>query len=214
MDTLTILEESQLAKCERAIEKGLRSFVDVGNALLEIRESRLYRAEFETFEAYCATKWKLKRQRAYELMEATEITERLSEISDTKPKESHAAKLKPLPPEEQPAAWQEAVDTAPEGKPTAKHVAEVVARRIAETKVEPEPEPEAEDIDDSADIEFDDEGRIVEDAPPPAEQDTALRRSINSFQDKFVIARWLFDSCTESQRAHISVLWSEWWKES
>jgi hypothetical protein len=33
------------------------AFVKVGLALARIRDARLYRAEFPTFEAYCQTKW-------------------------------------------------------------------------------------------------------------------------------------------------------------
>ena len=43
--------------------------------------------------------------------------------------ESQARPLISLPPDEQIAAWQEAVETAPNGKVTAAHVAEVVERR-------------------------------------------------------------------------------------
>ncbi len=128
-DQLSLTEIDRLAKLESVVQKNLVGFAAAGEALTEIRDKRLYRSDFETFEEYCGKKWGLKRQRAYELMDAAEIASNLSEISDTRIRESHAAELKNLPAEEQREAWQEAVATAPEGKVTAKHVAEVVARR-------------------------------------------------------------------------------------
>ena len=51
---LTVSEAERLDACEQVIERGLATFVDVGTALLEVRDSRLYRVAYPTFEAYCA----------------------------------------------------------------------------------------------------------------------------------------------------------------
>ncbi len=91
---------------EEIIEKGLKTFIEVGNALFEIKNNKLYRESFTTFEAYCKDRWQLKRQRAYELMGAAEIVHQLSEnnlseISDKTnllpSKESHANALAQIP---------------------------------------------------------------------------------------------------------------------
>ena len=50
-------ERSELLQHEQVIEKGLKTFVDVGNALLAIRDKRLYRQGFGTFEDYCKDRW-------------------------------------------------------------------------------------------------------------------------------------------------------------
>lgn len=128
-------ESARLRACEWEIENGLATFVRVGNALVAIREGRLYRATHATFEAYCAERWNLRRQRAYELIDASIVAGRLSEISDITPeRESHVAPLTSLPPEEQQAVWQETVDSAPRGPDgkahvTAEHVKKTVERR-------------------------------------------------------------------------------------
>src|SRR5690554_2740020 len=44
-----------------------------------IRDNRLYRAEFMTFEAYCQERWGISRPRAYELMTAATV---VSAIAD------------------------------------------------------------------------------------------------------------------------------------
>ena len=44
-----------LQELEQIVERGLANFVEVGRALAEISERKLYRAEgFDTFEKYCA----------------------------------------------------------------------------------------------------------------------------------------------------------------
>lgn len=132
MTSAQAIEATELPELERVIADGLRTFVEVGRALAKIRDGKLYQGEgFKSFEAYCRERWEMSRPRAYQLIGAAEVTENLSKILDTATlptKEDHAAKLAKLPAEEQPAAWQEAVATAPEGKVTAKHVAAVVAK--------------------------------------------------------------------------------------
>lgn len=118
---------TRLTELETVIEHGLQTFVDVGTALMEIRDSRLYRDSHGTFEEYCRERWGLKRQRAYELIDAARIAGSLSEISDKAPvRESHVAPLASLPADTQREVWQRAVETAPNGKVTAKHVEKTV----------------------------------------------------------------------------------------
>lgn len=124
---LTTDEQAQLQTYEEVIERGLKTFYDVGNALLDIRDCRLYRQQYSTFEAYCEVRWQLKRPRAYELMDAAKVARNLSEISDIRPeRESHAAPLVPLEPEAQRLVWEVVQQTAPAGKVTAQHVKSVV----------------------------------------------------------------------------------------
>lgn len=132
------IQTSELAELERVISDGLRTFVEVGRALAKIRDGKLYQGEgFKSFEAYCRERWEMSRPRAYELIGAAQVTEKLSGIPDI-PAPKNAEQAKPLTaikdPEQQAAAWQEAVATAPEGKVTAKHVAAVVAKIKGEEK--------------------------------------------------------------------------------
>ena len=60
---MTKRERSRLGKLETTIDRGLQSFFEVGAALKEIRDSRLYRDEHGTFEDYCQTRWGIDRQR-------------------------------------------------------------------------------------------------------------------------------------------------------
>ena len=61
---LTKREVSRLSKLETTIQKGMQTFFEVGAALKEIRDNKLYRAEFERFEDYCQERWGFTRQYA------------------------------------------------------------------------------------------------------------------------------------------------------
>lgn len=57
VDTLTPAEQAQLDQDEATIESGLASFVEVGRALADIRDARLYRDKHGTFEKYVDVRW-------------------------------------------------------------------------------------------------------------------------------------------------------------
>ncbi len=70
---LSMAEAHPLAELEATIARGLRTFYDVGQALTVLRDERLYRAGYTTFERYCQARWSMVRQRAYQLMDAAAI---------------------------------------------------------------------------------------------------------------------------------------------
>lgn len=121
MDTLTEDETDRLHELEGVIGAGLETFVQVGQALLEVRDSRLYRAEYGTFEEYCRERWGMGRAHVYRMMDGAEVAAILSPIGDTPTTESQARELAPLrdDPEEMREVWQEA---SKDGKPTAKKI--------------------------------------------------------------------------------------------
>lgn len=76
--TLTPAESSRLAELEPKIERGLKNFVEVGTALVEIADLRLYRGTHSTFDEYCKDKWKMTAHRAYRLSNSAEVMNKLS----------------------------------------------------------------------------------------------------------------------------------------
>lgn len=125
---LTMPEQEQLVRLEETIERGLQSFVEVGTALLVIRESKLYRQTHATFEAYCRERWAMGKSRVYQMIDAADVVGNLqkSTIVDFPATETQARPLAKLEPEQQREAWAKAVETAPDGKVTAAHVQQVV----------------------------------------------------------------------------------------
>lgn len=126
MNELTKIESSILAECETVIERGLSSFIDVGNALLKIRDGRLYKAEFATFEEYCRERWGMSRIHAHRLIESAGVVENLLPIGNIVPaNEAQARPLVSLSPAEQVAAWQEVRES---GKPITAALVESIAK--------------------------------------------------------------------------------------
>jgi hypothetical protein len=148
LESLTPVEASALDRCEQVIRKGLKTFVEVGQALMEIRDGRLYREHFKTWEEYCRGTWGFTARYAQYQIEGSKVVKELKvgaallpeRIKDSRAAripepatESQARPLTRLPVEARLPAWREAV-TASNGKPTARHVEEVVrAREITST---------------------------------------------------------------------------------
>jgi hypothetical protein len=96
----TAADKKALAKAESVIEKSIRSFVEVGQALANIRDSRLYRATHDTFEAYVSERWHWERRMAYGYIEAAKVQENVQSAAQL-PGVEHARTLAPLSPEKQ-----------------------------------------------------------------------------------------------------------------
>ena len=120
---LSIQEADRFDDLEICIANGLQTFVEVGNALAEIRDARLYRMHYGTFEDYCQKRWGIERRQAYRMMDAAAVVSNVSNWTQNAPAtESQARPLTSLTPDQQREVWQTAVNTAPNGKVTAAHV--------------------------------------------------------------------------------------------
>jgi hypothetical protein len=91
-----VRDARRLAELETVIDGGLQSFVAVGEALLEVRDSRLYRIGYETFEAYCKGRWSFTDRRARQLMDATEAVRSLPTGTMVPVTERQARELAPV----------------------------------------------------------------------------------------------------------------------
>lgn len=151
--SLALAEVDRLQELEETVERGLATFVEVGQALMEIRDSRLYRSSHSTFEDYCRERWGWTRQHANRTIRAAEVAgvleptgsipvrERLDNPATWSPglsramNERQARELAPLldQPEVLRETWAEVVEIHPE--PTADDVREAVDRRLGITSV-------------------------------------------------------------------------------
>ena len=114
MQILNIDESHELERCEVVIKQGLQTFIEVGQALMTIREKRLYRIGFKTFEDYCTHKWGMVQQSATRLIRAYEtVTNLQSEpMGSVLPQsERQIRPLTSLEPEIQKEVWTEVVKT-------------------------------------------------------------------------------------------------------
>lgn len=121
--SLTEVETWTLRRYEDVIDRGLHTFVEVGEALAAIRDKRLYRDSHGTFETYCEKRWNLTRKRAYDLMGAAATVlaiEAVSPMGDKIASERQARELAGLSPETAAAVVEQAAES---GKVTAASLA-------------------------------------------------------------------------------------------
>lgn len=110
-EKLSTDERQVFAACEKIISAGLKTFSEVGNALLHIRKNRLYREGFTSFEKYCREKWAMSDRRAHQLCDAAEVVNNIQGLNPGSviPEcERHVRPLVGLKPEEQAEAFQKA----------------------------------------------------------------------------------------------------------
>jgi hypothetical protein len=127
---LSSTEIAALLECESIIRKEQAAFVRVGRALARIRDGKLYRTKYQTFEEYCEGEWDMSDRYGRALRTAADVVFLLeqNEFTLLPATESQARPLSKLPREEWAPAWRDAIDTAPNGKVTAQHVVGVVQR--------------------------------------------------------------------------------------
>ncbi|MDE2104573.1 MAG: hypothetical protein KGL39_45480 [Patescibacteria group bacterium] len=138
---LSVREAEDLVECEKAVQRGLEASREARARLLEIRDRRLYRQSFATFEDYMEGRWNYSARQGHRLCDwAIVETNLLTEGNknghnqvELPAVESQARPLAKLPAAEQGEAWHEAVESAPAGKVTAKHVEAAVEKRLPES---------------------------------------------------------------------------------
>ncbi len=125
---LTATEVNEREACESVIEETKLSFVKCGEALLKIRDKKLYRNTHSTFGEYCQDKWGWTRQRAHQIINAAVVVKALPKGLSTKvDNESQARALADVPKEERKGVLAEA---AKDGNLTAAKITEAAAEIV------------------------------------------------------------------------------------
>ncbi|WP_373535299.1 hypothetical protein [Microcoleus sp.] len=128
---LDVTQRARFLELESIVEHGLQTFYEVGKALDEIREEKLYRETHKNFEAYCQQKWGIARRTAYRFIDAAKVMDNLCPIGHKIPtKENQVRPLAGLSPELQLEIWQEALELSPNGMPTGATVQRLVEQRF------------------------------------------------------------------------------------
>ena len=131
-DQLSSTENDRLKHCETIIQKGLDTFVQVGEALLEIRDSRLYRDSDNperTFEDYCRERWKFTHRHANRLIEASDVMYNLGPVGPLPTSEAQVRPLAKLDPDQHRQAWN--IATTDNQDPTSREVQDAVEEVLA-----------------------------------------------------------------------------------
>ena len=135
-ETLTAVERTEWIEKRDTVRRGKAVFYEVGQALLVIREKRLYREEYFTWDDFCDAELGRSRRYADNMIESAQAVKNLGaiapEFSTIPTTESQARELVGLQPQQQCEVWQAAVETAPGGKVTAAHIRSLVARNMSQ----------------------------------------------------------------------------------
>jgi hypothetical protein len=95
-------EKKRLTDCEAVITRGLKSFMDVAEALLIVRDGQLYR-EYRTWEDYCQKRWGFSGSRSRQLINAMETAKGIESVTGVPlPNEAVTRELKKYVVEDQP----------------------------------------------------------------------------------------------------------------
>ena len=77
MPPMSVRDKNRLKELEEIVTKNFKAFYEVGCALREICESKLYRETHKTFADYANDLWDMARCRAYQIIDAADIVDRL-----------------------------------------------------------------------------------------------------------------------------------------
>ena len=113
------------------IKSGWKTFLEVGAALTQVRDQKLYRDKYGTFENYCLGELGFSRPYAYNLMGSAEVSKQLSSIEDIARKPLNEAQLReliPVPEEKRVDALRSAIKLAKDQPLTAKIVHQAAAK--------------------------------------------------------------------------------------
>jgi hypothetical protein len=130
-EPISLAESKRLIELEKIIKAGCQTFVEVGTALAEIRDARLYKSDFATFEDYCIGKWGWSKQHCYRLIECAPIAKSNPQVTRI----NQARELAKVPKEKRESVIKTAVTKAKAaGRPiTAKDI-QVAASRTPESE--------------------------------------------------------------------------------
>ncbi|RLB88452.1 MAG: DNA methylase [Deltaproteobacteria bacterium] len=88
------MKPERLSDLEKIIADQRYYFYEIGKALKEIRDKRLYKiALFNNFEEYTKNRWDMSRSQAYRLINAFTVVNNLSPIGDKFPENEAQARL-------------------------------------------------------------------------------------------------------------------------
>ena len=147
---LTASEKRRKQELEGIVQSGLEEFLCVGLALAELRNRRLYRVEFGTFEEYARARFNMARSSLDQLIRSASTAQCLLEAGVQLPKGTTEAVIRPisaLPGDElQAGCWQLAESFSGARGPTVRLVARLcsVVRDCLENPLpDTSPEPDA-----------------------------------------------------------------------
>jgi hypothetical protein len=144
--SLTSAEEKRKKELVKVVKDGLNKFIEVGMALVELRDKKLYRNTHETFERFVNDSFSIGIRYAQMLMKGTKTVENLKTRTQVRLPESER-QVRPLSefdndPDTQAKLWKRAVQKADGGSPSPALVRDTVEDYFVEEHISLPPEEE------------------------------------------------------------------------
>ena len=119
-----ITNEPSLQDLEEKIEAGLEQFRVAGESLRKIKEQKLYRNEYSTYEDYCKQRWGFSPQHANRLISAANTVRQIEESEPTGSVLPHSeSQARILSKSKEPnATWKSTQEETGKEQPTAKDI--------------------------------------------------------------------------------------------
>ncbi len=115
---LSLLQEQELI-----IQKGLMGFIVAGTALRKIKEDKLYKNNYSTYDEYCQQRWSFTPQHANRLIKAATVVEEIKSESIGSVLPQSEAQARALLKSKNPAIdWEETQKVTEKEQPTAKEI--------------------------------------------------------------------------------------------
>ena len=108
---VVVLAPNRLAELEVVIERGLATFVQVGRALGEVRDDKLYRPEYRSFKDYVAQRWDRSYSWAYLQIRAAETSTVVEVLNERQARKRRARPARPVHAEQAMLDLKAAMDT-------------------------------------------------------------------------------------------------------
>jgi N6-adenosine-specific RNA methylase IME4 len=106
----SIVEQSRYQELKERCKK---AWVEFAESIIEIRDSKLYKIEYSTFEEFCTVELELGRNYAYKLIASAEVLKNLENVyygTQLPETETQTRPLTKLEPELQPLVWANVVE--------------------------------------------------------------------------------------------------------
>ncbi len=130
--------EELIGTVKDAAERDVHARLEMGVAMLEIRDSHLYREDYDTFEELCLDVWGYGRSYAYQLIDFNVIRRQL-EGQGVKVLPTNEYQIRPLKrlkaPEERALAWENAVEMSAAADKSDAPPSQSIVKRAVEAKL-------------------------------------------------------------------------------
>lgn len=130
--------------CIERVQRGLNGLQDAADALLELREGRLYRETHRTWAIFCRETFGLTKQHVDRKIAAAEVLSLLesshsqngtSDVPFLPTSEAQVIELAPIPREKQPEVWRACVERSGGKQPTLREVRSMVSEVLGRKPV-------------------------------------------------------------------------------